>query len=902
MTEQGRKNSKAEYIQVRGRVQGVGFRPFVWQLARELGLSGHVFNDVQGVSIQVRGSPNRLEQFARRLESQAPPLAEVESIERTTLDSDEYPAHSSRSFQILPSPPGARGKQLTAIPPDIVSCLACTKEISEPDMRRYRYPFTNCTHCGPRLTIIKELPYDRARTEMATFQMCDQCRSEYRDPGDRRYHAQPIACPACGPRAWLSDQRGRELDPRNFVAAGDVIRAAAALLKQGAILALKGLGGFQLACDAGNELAVARLRQRKQRPDKPFALMFPDLNQAESCCRISVTAVRALRSPHGPIVLLPRKAADATQLAPGIAQGLNELGIMLPGTPLHLLLLRDFNGPLVMTSGNRSNEPQCIDNQQALDKLRWIADYWLLHDRKILCRVDDSVLRDHSVYSLEGTLQMLRHARGYAPHSFRLPRSLRPVSAQILALGSQEKASLAFIHGDQLVLSQYLGNLAEPGNWQDFQRNLRHYQQLYRLKPEVLAIDQHPEYLNSKYARELAGQFPSSGYNSAVSATGGLSLDHAPEIEEVQHHHAHLAACMLEHGLEGRTVIGVLLDGLGYGTDRREDEQNQACQLWGMEFLLGGYAQAERVASLQAVPLMGGALAAKEPWRCLLAWLLQLCPSSAVDSQQKAARITGSELQQLVADWQISDCLPQLSVPQLELLLHGAHNGSFPQSSSAGRLFDAVAALLLAKADGPLCTSYDGQAAIELEALAQKYLYEQRLIGAGFSSMTGLLTERIAQYLEPYPYHLAEFATANSEQNFLELQLTPMWPVLLQDWLSREEQGYCALRFHWTLAQAICKICCNLAETAWRPAAEQGEPVAPELILSGGVFQNALLLKLCRELLQQYGAAKRRQGAAVLGQVYSPVQFPANDGGLALGQAAVAAARRVGSFVDQTTD
>ncbi|WGK69569.1 carbamoyltransferase HypF [Candidatus Haliotispira prima] len=893
---------QAEHVQVRGIVQGVGFRPFVWQLAQSLGLQGHVFNDIHGVSIQIWGNSSQIQQFMDALQSQAPPLSDIQSVERTVLKNSEFPP-PPQNFQILASPQHAEdSRQRTTISPDIMVCPACAHEVSDPLMRRYRYPFTNCTHCGPRLTIIKELPYDRVRTEMAPFTMCPECFTEYNDPRDRRYHAQPIACPACGPRIWLSDVHGNELAPQNYVDSGDSLAAAAELLRRGHILAIKGLGGFQLACDAGNTDAVNRLRQRKQRPHKPFAVMIPDLDQAQSYCHLSPKASRALQDPRGqgPIVLLLRRSEvheTLPPLSPAVAPGLNELGLLLPTTPLHLLLLRDFAKPLVMTSGNLSDEPQCINNQEALQKLKHITDYWLLHDRKILCRVDDSVLRSHALYTKNDNLQMMRHARGYAPCSLKLPQfaaqqnnSESGLLPEILALGSQEKANFAFTSGNRIVISQYFGDIAKLENWKDFQKNLQHYQRLYRLQPEILACDQHPEYINSKYARKLAAQNP----NNLMT------------LEAVQHHHAHLAACMAEHALEPQTVIGVMFDGLGYGDD--DNARRQDCHLWGAEFFLADYRTATRIAGLQAIPLPGNQLAAQEPWRCLLAWLLQLCPSHQQSSNSNIGQ-TVSELRQLLDEWQLWHCLPQLSGQQFQILVTGIHKGLCHKSSAAGRLFDAIGALLLPqiparipaqipeRASGPqdsvYCqTSYDGQAAIELEALAQSYLFDRGIIHSRFTETQRSLISNIQ--LEPYPSDIQGKITGenseisdsipgtNSEQDaFLQLEMSRMWPALLSDWQSTQDRGYCALRFHLTLAHAICNMTCRL--TSNLKASSTTTETKPNIILSGGVFQNSLLLALCRELLQEQDS--------LLGQVFTPVRFPANDGGLALGQLVIAAAR-----------
>ncbi|MGE5155481.1 MAG: carbamoyltransferase HypF [Bdellovibrio bacteriovorus] len=777
-----------ERIRVRGLVQGVGFRPTVWRIARDHGLAGDVCNDGEGVLIRVWPDPeapaDSIDRFCASLRSQCPPLGRIDAIERTALAS-------------LPPGPGfhiqssSTTRVRTAVVPDAATCEACAAEIRDPRDRRYRYPFTNCTHCGPRLSIVRAIPYDRANTSMAVFPLCPDCAAEYEDPADRRFHAQPNACPRCGPRLWLTDREGRGLDPE-LEGAADAIDLASRLLTQGKILAIKGIGGFHLACDAANPSAVAELRRRKGRFQKPFALMARDLDVVRHYCRVSDAEADLLASPAAPIVLLDRHQDDlAGLLAPEIAPGQGTLGMMLPYSPLHRLLLADWDSPLVMTSGNRSEEPQCIDNGEALERIGEIADFSLLHDRVIVNRVDDSVAR-----LIDGAPRLLRRARGYAPAPIPLPPGFES-APQILAFGGELKSTACLLKGGQAILTQHLGDLEEARTAREYERTLDLYQTLFEHCPRRLAVDLHPDYRSTLRGRDWA-------------ARKGLSL------VGVQHHHAHIAAVLADSGwpLDAGPVLGIALDGLGYGPDGT---------LWGGELLLADYRSYRRVAWLRPTPMPGGTRAILEPWRNLVA--------------QIEMSLGWETFQGRWPDLEVTRRLAGHPLGVLRSMLARGLNS--PLSSSAGRLCDAVAAAL---GLGGESITYEGQAAIELEALAAPTL---------------------ADGLPGYP-----FAVATSGEGRV-LDPAPLWPALFGDLAAGMPPAHIAARFHRGL-------CDGLAVLAGRIAAEER---LDSVALSGGVFQNRLLLEgLCERL--------RALGLNPL----THHRVPANDGGLSLGQAAVAAA------------
>jgi hydrogenase maturation protein HypF len=559
-------------LRVRGVVQGVGFRPFVWHLARELGLRGEVSNDGEGVLIAAWGVPHALDALTRRLAEEAPPLAHVTSVEPLPLPEGRA---APEAFRIVHS--GTEG-QGALIPPDAATCPACLAEVHDPAQRRRHHPFANCTHCGPRLTIAHGMPWDRAQTSMAAFPLCPDCAAEYADPADRRFHAQPIACPACGPRLWIEDARGHEIP-------GAPLAHAAKMLREGAVLAIKGLGGFHLACDAAHGAAVAALRAGKARDAKPFALMA-NLDQARAWCAVSPEAEALLAGPAAPIVLLPRRAGVVVPEA--LAPGQDHLGVMLPATPLHHLLLEAFGGPLVMTSGNRGGEPQVIDNDAARERLGGLAQGFVMHDRAIVNRLDDSVL----ALDEEGQVMPLRRARGYVPSAIPLPFADLPPT---LAMGGELKASFALIRGSEAIVGPHVGDLEQAAVLGDYRGMLALYRQIFAFTPEVIAVDAHAGYLYPAWRSNGGGMWRAAG------ARGPSPCPHGRL-----------------HGRQwcaggDEPVLGLLLDGLGLGDDGA---------LWGGEVLVGGYRHAQRVDGLAAVPLIGGSAAMREPWRNLLAQLV----------------------------------------------------------------------------------------------------------------------------------------------------------------------------------------------------------------------------------------------------------------------------------------
>ncbi|WP_200279472.1 carbamoyltransferase HypF [Rhabdochromatium marinum] len=792
------RNPQAEHIRVRGLVQGVGFRPHVWHLAHSLSCRGDVRNDGDGVLIRLWAPDTAtIDDFCQRLRTQPPPLARIDCIERHPQNTDQ--SAPAPHFEIIAS---AATEVHTSLVPDAATCPACLAELKDPGNRRYRYPFINCTHCGPRLSIVRAIPYDRANTSMAVFPLCPHCLTEYRDPADRRFHAQPNACPVCGPHVWLEDATGQRLDPVQLGAA-DAIAAASQQLAAGQILAIKGIGGFHLAADATNATTVARLRQRKARDAKPFALMARDHQVIRRFCRLSAQEQALLDSPAAPIVLLEvqPERLPASRIATGIAPGQSRLGFMRPYSPLHHLLLADWERPLLMTSGNRSDEPQVIDNQDARTRLAPLADAWLLHDRDILNRLDDSIVRVDA-----GQPRLLRRARGYAPAPLPVPPGFED-APPVLAFGGELKNTFCLLDAPRLMLSQHLGDLSDPRTLREFERTLALYRRIFQHQPQAIAIDRHPEYHNRAIAHQLA-------------ATAGVPLI------EVQHHFAHIAAVLGDNGWPKTAgpVLGVALDGLGYGQDGG---------LWGGEVLRADYSGFTRLAWLQPTPLPGGDQAAHEPWRNLLAQLHSRLGWSHACEQ-----------------WPILKRLPALDTPASATLLRMLDAGlNAPLSSSTGRLFDAVAAALSIH---PERVAYEGQAAMELEALASRW---RRDSGAEVDSDSSTTFG--------YPF-ARQSLTAG-----ITLDPSPMWQALLTDLSQGVERGCIAARFHHGLAQALTGLCVDLAQA-------QG---LDTLALSGGSFQNRLLLESITVQVERAGL-----------RVLSHHQIPSNDGGLALGQALIAAA------------
>jgi hydrogenase maturation protein HypF len=771
----------AALFRVRGLVQGVGFRPAVWRLARRHGLRGWVANDGEGVQIRLRGAPAAIAACIASLAEEAPPLARIDLIERTA----STPRDDDGAFHIAASvASGAR----TGVAPDAATCVRCRAEVADPSERRHGYPFTNCTDCGPRLSIIEGIPYDRPMTTMRHFTLCDACAAQYRDPADRRFHAQPIACHECGPRAWLEGGDRRE----------GALEEAASRLTRGQIVAVKGIGGFQLACDATNEAAVARLRAGKRRPRKPLALMVRDIDVARDFARVSEAEAAAMASPAAPIVLLV--GGGVRQVAANVAPGVRLLGVMLANTPLHHLLLQRMDRPIVLTSGNVSDEPQCIDNDEARERLAPLADSFLLHDRPVARRVDDSV-----VQIAAGVPRVIRRARGFAPAPLALPDGFRN-APPVLAMGGELKSSFCLLRDGQAILSHHMGDLADPRTFGDYERSIDAYLTLFDHAPAIVAVDRHPDYHATRLGRELARQ------RGAV-------------VAEVQHHHAHIAACMAEHGipLEGPKVLGVALDGLGLGLDG---------SLWGGEFLLADYRCCERLATFKPVAMPGGEQAIRQPWRNTYAHLM---------AEMGWARVA--------MDYAELDLTAFLaSKPRASLDGMMARGLNSPLASSCGRLFDAVAAAC------GICrevAEYEGQAAVEFEALVDPH--------------------SLAHEDELLAYR---FAIRRLKSNDLPaVEPLPMWQALLGDLVGGTDVGVIAARFHKGLASVIARMVDRLVQ-----ARAECAPIGT-VVLSGGVLQN-------RTLLEQLVGRLAPLGLRVL----IPAQFPANDGGLALGQAVIASA------------
>ena len=756
----------SRHIHINGIVQGVGFRPFIFNLAFEHKLTGWVCNSASGVDIEVTGEDGDLNAFIAAIPHQAPSLAQIDSLEQWPVELQAF-----EGFEIIPSQDQAA--DFIPVSPDVAICSQCQDELFNSADRRYRYPFINCTNCGPRFTIIKEIPYDRPKTTMADFEMCADCLAEYENPRDRRFHAQPVACPVCGPQVWLEDTSGDPLAEKE-----EAIQSARKLLAEGKILAVKGLGGFHLACDAANPQAVATLRERKHRPAKPFALMAFDLAAIGTYVELDETAKSLLSSPQAPIVLLPRK--PEAPLAEGIAPGQARLGFMLPYTPLHLLLLEpstDYPRALVMTSGNLSEEPIIHENQVARERLAGIADAFLLHDRPIEERIDDSVFT-----LFQGAPYPVRRARGYAPNPIRLANAV----PQVLAVGPQMKNTICLTREKYAFLSHYIGEMENWETYQDFKAAIDHYQSLFRITPEVIAHDLHPDYLSTQYALERAQR------------------DKLPVIG-VQHHHAHLVAVAMENQVPpDEQVIGLIFDGTGYGTDGT---------IWGGEVLVGNCDTFTRPYHLQRLPLPGGEISIRKPARMALSLLWAL----------------GMSWDDTLAPVQV------LSPTERDALRHQLeHQINVPQTSSMGRLFDAISALLGVRQE----VTYEGQAAIELEALSTKALDEPGEVGY-------------------YSWQVDKD----------EILIAPMIAAILQDLEQGITPAVISTKFHNTIAH----IGLDLAERV------QNQTGITKVALSGGVWQNLRLLATTTTLLNQHG--------------FQPLihrQMPPNDGCVAFGQAMIA--------------
>jgi len=776
-------------VQVTGIVQGVGFRPFVYTLARDLGICGWVKNTTAGVTCHAEAEAATLACFLLGLREMAPPMALIDS-----LSAEHVPPEGFQEFTIIASE--ALEGAMTLVSPDIATCDVCRAEMADPRDRRYGYPFTNCTNCGPRFTVIEDVPYDRPMTTMRDFVLCDECAAEYADPADRRFHAQPNACFRCGPRLYLNlagepqnDSAGLPADatwtpgceivPRPHrdpelerARASALIATAVRLLQAGSIVAVKGLGGFQLACDACGEVVVLRLRERKNRWGKALAIMVRDLEEARRLAALSADEEALLVGPQAPIVLA-RMRDGGSPLAPSLAPGLAELGVMLPYTPLHHLLLEAFGGPLVMTSGNRSDEPIATDNAEALERLTGIADAFLLHDRAIATRFDDSVVR----HTPDVGVEFIRRARGYAPFPLDAPFHS---AVTILAAGPEQKNTFCLLTGERAFVSQHIGDMENAETLASYEDTISRYERLFRARPGLVAYDLHPEYLSTKYA--LALGLPSVG---------------------VQHHHAHIASVTAEHGV-AEPVIGVALDGTGYGPDGT---------IWGGELLLADWKGFERIGHLATMPLPGGAAAIRRPARMALGVLEEFGLLGHPGAAPLRARLAPGEEQTIRA-----------------MIAHGINT---PRTSSMGRLFDAVASLAGVRDDA----LYEGQAAIELEALADP--------SATDAYTFGLMAAADGLVIDP----------------------TPVLTSVLDDVAT----GVCApaisARFHRAVVAAIVAACL-------RASAAYG---VRTVVLAGGVFLNRIVTR---------SAVLGLREAGLKPLVHR--KLPASDGAIAYGQAVVA--------------
>ena len=768
-------------------MQGVGFRPCVHRLARRLSLGGSVFNFTGGVRIEVEGEREDVDRFPELLLAEAPPIAVIDSIEV-----EEIAPTGQVDFEIAVS---QRSSGPIFVSPDVAICSDCARELADPADRRYLHPFINCTNCGPRFTIIRQLPYDRPQTSMARFPMCDQCRAEYEDITNRRYHAQPVCCNDCGPSVWLADRDGRRM--------GDGIAAIARareLIADGAIVAVKGLGGFHLACDATSEPAVAKLRHRKRRWAKPLAVMAPGIDAVKTFARVDCLAAELLTSPQAPIVLLPKLGTEP--LAPSVAPDSSDYGVMLPYTPLHMLLVGSVplpeelykNGPvppftaLVMTSGNISDEPLCTDNAEARARLAGIADAFLLHNRDILIGCDDSVVR----ISAKGPI-LIRRSRGYAPLPVKLPVDSPP----LLAVGGHMKNTFCLASGRLAYPSQHIGDLDNAASVEYFRRALRRMCDMFEVSPSAVACDLHPDYASTALAREMAD-------------AQGLP------VIQVQHHHAHMAAALADNGLAG-PAIGRICDGTGYGGDGT---------IWGCEVLVGDLAHARRAGHLRYVPLPGGEKAVHQPWRVALSWLVDTF---------------GPKVSQWPA--QAREFLDSCGGPARAVLQLLERNVNCPLASSAGRLFDAVAALLGVRT----VAEYEAQAAMGLEAVA--------------STATGRFE---------LPRLMTITQRATSEGTLLVIDPRSLFAAILDAIGAGVAVAEIAWSFHRAFAEALVQAAVVVAE-------QTGIEL---VVLSGGTFQNRLLLEMVVDLLADAGLRPLHH------QVLSP-----NDSSLCVGQAAVAAAR-----------
>ncbi len=779
-------------LHVTGIVQGVGFRPFVYNLARELGLDGWVLNSSEGVFCVVEGDDEVVNDFTRRIRDDAPPMAVVEHVHAEEVDPEGFEGFEIRESTAIE---GA----MTLVSPDIATCEQCSTELFSSADRRGHYPFINCTNCGPRFTIIEDIPYDRPMTTMRDFPMCPECSAEYGDPTDRRFHAQPDACFVCGPRLYFNEPNGgdrglpgnavwtpaSDVAPRPHrdrdterVRSDAILAAAATVLQEGGILAIKGLGGFHVACDATSEEAVTRLRERKHRRGKPLAIMVSSLDDVRAFCHVNEREAELLTGAVRPIVLLRLRDDTAGNIAPGVAGGLREMGVMLPYTPLHHLLLDGVGRPLVMTSGNLSEEPIATGNTEALDRLGDIADAFLLHDRDIYSRYDDSVVR-----VVDGLVEPVRRARGYAPYPIRLPFES---DIDVLATGPEQKNTFTLITGEYAFVSQHIGDMENAETLEHYEQTIELYKRLFRIDPKIVAYDLHPEYLSTKFAM-------------------GLDL---PKVG-VQHHHAHIVSVTAEHGVSA-PVVGISFDGTGYGGDGT---------LWGGEVLICDWSGFERVGHLRQIPLPGGMAAIRRPARMAVSTLHTLGLLGHRGAQPLRSRLADNEERLL-----------------LQMVDQGINS---PLTSSVGRLFDAVAAMIGVRDDA----RYEGQAAIELEAVCD-------------SSAQGAY----------------EFNIVTSHDGSCKvIDPEPVIRMILDEFADEIPIGVIAMRFHRALIRAIVEVSSIAASRAG----------TRKVALAGGVFMNRIVL----------GGAMRELRAEGL-EPLTHVRLPMNDGAVSFGQAVIAWSNR----------
>ena len=762
-------------VLIGGAVQGVGFRPFVFRLAQELSLKGWVNNNSQGVWIEIEGAQDVLNMFLQRLESEKPPHAFITSLEHSWLDPVGH-----ATFEIRPS---AAGEKTALVLPDIATCKDCFSDIFDINNRRYRYPFTNCTHCGPRYSIIEALPYDRAHTSMKGFQMCPDCQREYEDPANRRFHAQPNACPICGPQLEWWNSNGKPLAQKN-----EALKSTVEALRMGHIVALKGLGGFQLLVDARNEDAVQKLRQRKHREEKPFALMFPSIEAIRAVCEVSALEERLLESPEAPIVLVQILSGGLNaSITPGVAPNNPFLGAMLPYTPLHHLLMADLGGPVVATSGNLSDEPICIDEHEALERLGGIADFFLVHNRPIVRQVDDSVAR-----IMAGRELVMRRARGYAPLPIMVRRPLPPM----LAVGGQLKNTIALSNGNAIFVSQHIGDLETAAAFETFQTTIRSLQGLYGHRPETIVCDAHPDYQSTQFARK-----------------SGLP------VVAVQHHHAHVAACMAENELEP-PVLGISWDGTGYGLDGT---------LWGGEFLIVTGVSFRRLATFRSFCLPGGEQAIKEPRRAALGLLYEMFGPEVLG---------------------MADLAPIKAFSPAELRILGAmlEKGlNAPSTSSVGRLFDAAGSIMGLGQK----TRYEGQSAQRLE---------WALRGVNTDAVYPLRLNRQAASTEIIQSISHAHGAAGNPQASIIVDWEPLIWGILEDVRRNIPVGLMAARFHNALVEAVIGVARLVG--------------LERVVLTGGCFQNRYLTeravgRLVREGFRPYWHQRvpPNDGGLALGQL-----------------------------------